>query len=260
MSNLLGGCCCDVIPEPDCATGECGLASSYTLSLAALYTYQGMAGAFPYVQDDCGAGGSVAVSFENMVLTAASGNCACFGEAVPPITGPERYRAVAYQVTTSPATTLAVTSSASGCTLPCASYSGSGVPGAWAGRWCGTVGSLVCVNEVNQNTGLDVWFWALSMTFASTATTACGSAAVPTWRATVGLTSEMQTACHAPTGLTWSGRNTSGLPASPRWHDGERRGLEISHHVSGSTGCGCLYGDSIVNTNATESALSVGIA
>lgn len=244
---ILSGCCCGV--DVECPPSECeaDFSSAYNVALELKYEWDASGG----LGNSCGNPGTCFCSFSGMVVSEASGNCACTGERVPPFIGPKAYLSKGWRVTTSPAPNLRTSEPASpSCLFPCGSAVGSSVPGTWtanAGGFgfgsgpCGTVSALACINEVNEDTGLDVWYWMLALSFTSTATVACWNPSAPVWTVHLALASETRPDCHAPTGLTWTGVPD---PTNGTYFRNGRMGrMGISNAITlvPGSGCSCQY-------------------
>ena len=269
MSALLGGCCCGV--DVECPPSSCaaGLASTYLIDLQLAYTYTGVGITYG---NSCGNDGSNLMTLSGLLVSEVSGNCECQGERQPPFIGPRAYLGKGWQVANSPSPNLLVSETAGGaCLYPCGNVSQTSVPGTFTANaggqgygsaTCGTGSALTIVNEVNEDTGLDVWYWVLGLSFRSTATVACFNPSQPVWQVLLSLASEPRPECHPPIGLTWTGEPdpTDGTYFRDRWRG--RMGIANGVTLVPGNGCVCWNPTSVTYAfgTYTETTCNVGIS
>lgn len=240
-------CCCPPIPE---CPGDCGgtLSSSYSMDLDLQYSYvTGLA-----MGDSCGGDGTIRIQTSGITVqrVATSGVCACYAERYPPLTGDARIKATPYENTNNPAATLTVTTDAdSSCSFPCEDRTGSNLSGT-VGTFDQSCGLLWIVNETDANTSY--WYWRLQYYFDS----AAGGGTFPRWTALAQLTSEPQTECHEPDGLTWTGIQVATMP---HFRKTATSGVQVKYFASAISFC--LHGVSSSFPNqVTETTADVDIS
>lgn len=239
-------CCCPPIPE---CPGDCGgtLSSSYSMDLDLQYSYA--SGTFD--GDSCGGDGTIRIQTSGITVqrVATSGVCACISDRYPPFSGDARIKATPYDNTNNPAATLTVTTDAdSSCINPCEDRTGSNLSGT-VGTYDQSCGILWVVNETDADTSY--WYWQLQYWFRSDTTT------YPQWSALAQLTSEPQTECHEPDGLTWTGIQLATMPHFRRY---ATTGVEVRVTTSAS-GYQCTHGRSTFFPNVmSETSVDVDIS
>lgn len=228
--TLTRTCCCGVT-DCTCCFDECpgSLASSYTVGISGQYATDTSAAIPTY--DTCGNPFSVTYGVSGLIASAGNaGGCGfpCGQSDYPPFVSNHRACHYIYgDFSSSQPSWSFIASSTGTCSFPtnadCSNFSG-----AYAGatdkdnlfQWaCGT--GLACINEVNTNTGLDIWYWVLSLKFTSTATVYNGPVNPPLPEVTFEWYAKSDTSnvCGPPTGRTWYSSSTSADVANAYWYN-----------------------------------------
>lgn len=274
-------CCCTGPSDASCCDDQtsCTLASSYSVSFNISATTNTSAGSPQY--DSCGNDYTIGItpaSALTATLGGISGCSQCDRDQQPPFTGPHIRRTYHYGgvSTTQPNFGLIATSTGSascGASHDCTNYISTSEAGTTTATNCfsgGCAFGLVCFNEVNTSTGLNIWYWMIRYKFVSTATVSNGiSGTVPEVEAGFNVRSTAQASCHAPTGLTWEVAGQSTVRNSYWYNSSEARCTYVVTRVAHPNGTSpalvCsrpstgISGIGVTVPGSTVSSLSVSV-